>query len=375
MSESILVTGGAGFIGSHLVDELIKEGHAVKVLDNLTPQVHGNDRRVPKYLNSKADFLLGDVSDREDLRHALRGVDVVFHLAAIVGVGQSMYEIHRYVDTNAVGTAMLLDILVNEQHRVRKVIVASSMSVYGEGKYLCPSCGVVYPRLREKEQLARHEWEMHCPQCKRMVSPAPTDEDSPCYPTSIYAYSKRDQEEMSLCIGRAYGIPVAALRYFNVYGPRQALSNPYTGVVAIFSSRLLNNQPPVLYEDGLQSRDYVHVLDVVQANLLAMKSDAADGQVFNVGCGKALTIADIADMLCQKLANGTKPRVTNQFRVGDIRHCSADIRKIQTKLGYAPTFTLERGVDDLVLRLSGGPAVDRFERATHELSNRGLIIS
>jgi dTDP-L-rhamnose 4-epimerase len=298
-------------------------------------------------------------------------VDVIFHQAAVVGVGQSMYEIERYVDANTRGTAVLLDILANGKHRVRKLIVASSMSIYGEGKYHCAQHGEVYPRLRSDEQLAARDWEMHCPICGGPAEPLPTDEEKLSYPTSIYAITKKDQEEMCLAVGRAYGIPTVALRYFNVYGPRQALSNPYTGVAAIFSSRLLNGQAPVIFEDGLQSRDFVHVSDIVQANLLAMECQEMDYAAFNVGTGRSLTILAVAEALSQHLGSQYPPEIVHKFRSGDIRHCFADVGCLQ-RVGYQPRVRFEAGVAELVdwVRLQG--ATDQFERARQELVMRGL---
>jgi len=264
----VLVTGGAGFIGSHLVDALVQRGHVVRILDTFDPQVHGSMRS--DYLNPNAEYLEGDVRDRAMLRRALRGIDVVFHEAAAVGVGQSMYEIERYVSANALGTATLLDVIVNDRAPITKLIVASSMSIYGEGQYRCAACGTVYPALRSDEQLKGRQWEMACPRCHLSATPDLTPEDKPLMPTSVYAVSKRDQEELCLSVGRSYRIPTVALRYFNVYGTRQALSNPYTGVCAIFSARIKNGNPPMIFEDGRQSRDFTHVSDIVAANLLAM---------------------------------------------------------------------------------------------------------
>ena len=398
MSERVLVTGGAGFIGSHLADALLAQSHQVRVFDNLEPQVHGGLReqgKWPDYCNPDAEYILGDVRDRETLRKVMQGVDVIFHQAAVVGVGQSMYEIERYVDANTRGTAVLLDILANDasiRSRVRQLIVASSMSIYGEGKYECPIHGVVHPKLRPSKQLADRDWEMRCPvgddrrwtmddglsYCGLPLKPLPTDEDKPLYSRSIYAISKKDQEEMCLMVGRAYGIPTMALRYFNVYGSRQALSNPYTGVAAIFSSRLLNGKPPVIFEDGLQSRDFVHVSDIVQANLLGMERDEADYGVFNVGTGRALTILDVTEALIEHLTttdDGDKltPDIAGQFRAGDIRHCFADISRIQA-LGYRPKVRFEDGVAELVDWVRSQTAVDGFEQARAELASRGLAM-
>jgi dTDP-L-rhamnose 4-epimerase len=270
-------------------------------------------------VNPHAEFIQGDVRDREALARALAGVDVVFHLAAAVGVGQSMYQIQYYTDVNTLGGATLLDLMANTSHRVRKMIVASSMSIYGEGKYECPDCGIVFPKLRGEAQLKAHDWEMKCPTCGRDVLPLPTDEDKPLYPTSIYAITKRDHEEMFLNTGRAYGIPAVALRFFNTYGPRQALSNPYTGVMAIFSGRLLNRQSPVLYEDGLQSRDFTHVSDIVQGLVLVMDRPQADYQVINLGTGVPTTVNQVAELLAQYLTGGeVQPVIMHQFRAGDI---------------------------------------------------------
>lgn len=370
--SKVLVTGGAGFIGSHIVDALIERGHQVRVFDKLVPQVHGENVVQPAYLHPEADFIRGDVCDRDALRQALQGIEIVFHDAAEVGVGQSMYEIEKYVEANTYGTSILLDLLVNDKHSVRKVIVASSMSVYGEGTYRCADCGSVYPQLRSSEQLAARDWEMHCPQCGATVEPVATSEEKPPYPTSIYAISKMDQELMCLNVGRAYNIPTVALRYFNTYGPRQALSNPYTGVAAIFSSRLLNSNPPLIFEDGLQSRDFTHVSDIVQANLLAMENKAADFQVFNVGTGRSLTILDVAHVLAQGLGVEIKPEIVAQFRAGDIRHCYADISKARKLLGFEPRIRFEDGMADLVNWVRQQESVDRVEQARAELDERGL---
>src|ERR1041385_1836110 len=341
LAKNVLVTGGCGFVGSHLVDALLANGHNVRVLDNLDPQVHGD--KVPDYLHPDAELIRGDIQDSAAVAKALRGIDVVFHLAAVVGVGQSMYEISRYVETNTYGTAVLLQAILNQQCKVQKLVIASSMSIYGEGKYFCDKCGIVPPPLRpaqqlqEKQnifanrwgfvppplrpaqQLQEKQWEMVCSQCGRELKPIPTDEIKPLQCSSIYALSKKDQEEMSLLFGRTYNLPVVALRYFNIYGPRQALSNPYTGVAAIFASRLLNRRPPLIFEDGMQMRDFVSVHDIVRANLLAMQSDAAEGQVFNIGSGQPVNICQVAEALAGALANQSEPPITGQAPGGEIR--------------------------------------------------------
>jgi dTDP-L-rhamnose 4-epimerase len=279
----------------------------------------------------------------------------------------------KYVDVNSLGGAVLLDILINEKHNVRKVVVASSMSIYGEGQYSCSECGVVYPKLRSEKQLELRQWEMKCPNCTRTVKPMPTSEAKPLYPTSIYAITKRDHEEMFLTIGRAYQIPTVALRYFNIYGSRQALSNPYTGVAAIFSSRLLNGNPPVVFEDGQQSRDFIHVSDIVQANMLAMEKDQANYEVFNVGTGRSMTILEIGELLKSKLAPELELGILSQFRIGDIRHCFADIQKLRSRLGFEPKVTFEEGLHELVNWVKTAKALDKVEVATEELVERNLV--
>jgi dTDP-L-rhamnose 4-epimerase len=375
MAEHILVTGGAGFIGSFLVDALLERGHSVRIYDALVPQVHGDEQAVPDYLNPEAEFIKGDVRDRDALGRALRGIDVVYHLAAAVGVGQSMYEIQYYTDVNTLGGAVLLDLVANTEHSVRKMIVASSMSIYGEGQYRCQEHGAVYPRLRSEEQLKARDWEMKCPHCGRDVEPVPTDENKPLYPTSIYAITKRDHEEMFLSTGVAYGIPAVALRFFNTYGPRQALSNPYTGVMAIFSGRLLNDQPPVIYEDGEQARDFIHVSDIVQGLLLAMERPEADNEVFNLGTGVPTSIGHVARLLSQHLTDGrVEPQILNRFRAGDIRTCYADLSKARDLLGFEPRVPLEEGLDDLLAWVKQQQAEDHFSQVEKELADKALVV-
>ena len=368
-SRRILVTGGAGFIGSHLVDALVSAGHRVRVLDLLEPQVH--DVRPPPYLNPQAEYQWGDVRDREVVRAALQGIEVVFHEAALVGIGQSMYQIERYVSMNTVGTAVLLEAIVNDRLPIKKLIVASSMSLYGEGQYVCSRCGPIAPALRPIEQLKAHHWELRCSQCSQAARPHPTPETKLLVPTSVYAISKRDQEELCLAVGRSYGIPAVALRYFNVYGPRQALSNPYTGVCAIFSARLKNRHRPLVFEDGLQTRDFIHVRDVVQANLLVMADTRAEDQIYNVGTGTATAIRDISRVLAQLYDVAMEPDVTSKYRAGDIRHCYADVTKLRA-LGFQPSVILENGLRDLVTWGREVNADDQVERAATELEIRGL---
>ncbi|HYE64809.1 MAG TPA: NAD-dependent epimerase/dehydratase family protein [Pyrinomonadaceae bacterium] len=368
---NVLVTGGAGFIGSHLADALVRRGHRVRVLDLLVPQVHSDDR--PRHLPPEAELIRGDVCDAELVRLALEDVDVVYHKAAEVGVGQSMYEIRRYVRANDLGTSVLLEELAQRRARIRKLVVASSMSIYGEGAYVCAGCGVVCPQLRPVAQLLARRWEVECPKCSAALSPVPTAEDKPLFPTSVYAITKQNQEQLCLVAGRAYGIPTVALRYFNVYGPRQALSNPYTGVCAIFSSRLLNDQRPMIFEDGEQTRDFVHVSDIVQANLLALETDRADYQALNIGTGIPTSVRQVARLLAQGLGKDLEPEIVGKYREGDVRHCVADISRARRLLGYEPQVRLEQGVPELLDWVRQQRATDQVARATAELETRQLV--
>lgn len=368
---NILVTGGAGFIGSHLVDALIERGHHVRILDSLVSQVH--ESGPPEHLNSAAEFFQGDVNNAGLVADALDGIEIVFHEAAEVGVGQSMYEINRYVRANDLGTAVLLEHVIKRRNQIKKLIVASSMSIYGEGAYNCEGCGLVYPHLREDQQLLQRHWEMECPSCKSPLSPTGTKEDKPLFPTSVYAITKQDQEQFCLVVGRAYGIPTVALRYFNVYGPRQAPSNPYTGVCAIFSSRLLNDQPPLIFEDGEQTRDFVHVSDIVQANLLALESDKANYLPINVGTGVATSIRKITNLLSEGLGKPVPPEIVGKYREGDIRHCVADISRARDLLGYEPRVSLRDGIPEWLNWVREQSPKDGVLKATNELEERQLV--
>jgi dTDP-L-rhamnose 4-epimerase len=368
----VLVTGGAGFIGSHLVDRLLAGGDDVRVLDSLHPQVHDG---APAYLSGEADFFEADVRDRDAVRRALEGVDAVVHLAAAVGVGQSMYEIERYTSVNAIGAAVLLETMTEVRDEIRKVVVASSMSIYGEGAYRCSGEGLdVAPDPRPDDQLAARDWEPRCPSCSSELEPLPTPETKPLKPASIYAIGKRDHEEMFLVWGRAYRVPVTALRFFNVYGPRQALSNPYTGVAAIFASRLLNGRAPVVFEDGRQSRDFVHVRDAVTATLAAIKPGRADGAALNVGTGRPVTVVDVARLLAAHLGVPVEPEIRNVFRAGDIRHCVADVRRARELLGFEAQVPFASGTSELAAWLADQEADDRVSDATEALAARGLTV-
>jgi dTDP-L-rhamnose 4-epimerase len=365
----VLITGGAGFIGSHLADELLEHGHAVRVIDALIPQVHGMGGRRPSYLVPEVELVKGDVRDPDAVRRALRGIDVVYHLAARVGVGQSMYGVVEYTSVNNVGTAMLLEALIAQP--IQRLVVASSMSVYGEGLYR-DQHGQIHDRVRRSpEQLACNDWEPRAADGSELV-PMPTPETKSPALASVYALSKYDQERMCLLVGAAHRIPTVALRLFNVYGPRQALSNPYTGVLAIFAARYLHGKPPLIVEDGRQRRDFVHVRDITAACRLALEVDAAAGSVFNLGSGEALTIRAIAERMAEALGTSIEPQITGQHRTGDIRHCVADIGLARRVLGYQPRIDLGTGLDELAGWLATQPAADRTADGRPELARRRL---
>jgi dTDP-L-rhamnose 4-epimerase len=371
MNKQILITGGAGFVGSHLADGLLSAGHAVRILDDLTPQVHPAGR--PDYLSQNVELMVGDVRDPNRLKEALAGVDVVYHFAATVGVGQSMYEIARYMSVNTQGTAELLQAILDSKKPPEKIVVASSMSIYGEGRYMCSACGrQAAPPVRSTEQLKSGEWELHCDACHAVLRPLPTDETKPSEINSMYALSKRDQEELCLIYGRTYGLPVTALRFFNIYGTRQALSNPYTGVAAIFAARMLNNQAPLVFEDGEQMRDFVSVHDIVRANMLAMERVESNGEVINIGCGKPISIRKVAEILAKSLGKDLQPVITEKYRAGDIRHCYADLTKARHLLGYEPQVSYEEGFRELAEWLGGQQADDKADTMLRELSAYGL---
>jgi len=366
----VLITGGAGFIGSHTSDLLLEAGYQVRLVDNLTPQVHGPSRQPPVYLNPEAELTVGDVTDHAALDRALRGVDLVLHLASTVGVGQSMYDMVSYVRNNEVGTATLLEALAKRP--VARLVVASSMSIYGEGLCRDDSKRLVYPAERSTQQLRSARWELEDAN-GQALTPVPTPESKPPSLSSVYALNKYAQERLCLMVGKSYGIPTAALRFFNVYGPRQALSNPYTGVLAIFAARLLNGRSPMVFEDGQQRRDFVHVLDVANACRLALESKI-DGEVLNVGSGQSRSILSIANDLAEVMGRrDLKPHITGKYRAGDIRHCFADIEKSRSILSFAPRVEFTRGLKELAEYLAGQIADDHVERATEELASRGLV--
>ncbi|MFL5070916.1 MAG: NAD-dependent epimerase/dehydratase family protein [Xanthobacteraceae bacterium] len=370
MTTRILVTGGAGFIGSHVTDLLLSTGYSVRLLDNLSPQVHANGD-TPDYLDREAELIVGDVRDVDRVERALAGVDAVIHLASSVGVGQSMYEIAAYTAVNDLGTAVLMQALA--RHPVQRLVCASSMSIYGEGLAQNHSGELVAPKERASEQLRRGDWELQDAD-GTPLTPLPTPESKQPSLSSVYALNKYTQERLSLIVGKAYGIPTVALRFFNVYGPRQALSNPYTGVLAIFAARLLNGRPPLVFEDGRQKRDFVHVQDVARACLQALRTERGIGHAFNIGSGESRTVLSIAADLAQVMGRPEiTPHVTGKYRAGDIRHCFADIHRSQAELGFAPQVPFRDGLQELAGWLSSQVAEDRVEHATAELESRGLV--
>ncbi len=378
MSKNVLVTGGAGFIGSHLVDALIQRGCAVRVLDNLERQVHGDlaERGAwPTYCNPNAEYLLGDVRDPALLEQALENIQIVYHCAAATGVGQSMYQIAKYAAVNIQGTANLLDFLAAHPAQVEKIILSSSRAVYGEGLYRCQVHGEVSPTVRSAGALNRKAWEITCPLCNGPLTPLPTPESKSLAPGSIYAVSKQSQEQLALCFGAAYQIPVVILRFFNVYGPRQALSNPYTGILSTFIQRLFNQLPPQVYEDGKMSRDFVHVADVVNACQLALKLPQSG--LFNIGSGEFTTILELAQTMCELLYFGQPPEVIGVARVGDIRHCSASLSHAAEILGYSPRVALKAGLAEVIDHAKQESMqrtlADRSAIARDELKQSGLL--
>lgn len=373
--EKVLVTGGAGFVGSHTVDLLVEKGYDVTVLDSLVPQVHGGKK--PDYLNKDVEYHFDDISKlgTDGLKKLLSNSEAIVHLAAAVGVGQSMYRIRDYVSTNTLGTAIVLESLVRAGNNIKKVVVASSMSVYGEGKYFCERCGETrYPGLRRKADLEGKVWEPLCGVCGSSLRHNPTDEDKPLNPTSVYAATKRHQEELCLLVCETYGIPVVALRYFNIYGPRQALGNPYTGVAAIFSNRILNGKSPFIFEDGNQLRDFVYVKDVAMANVLSLERSSADYRATNIGTGSPTSINEIADTLVELYGSHVEKQVSGRYRKGDIRHCYADVKRAKGLLGFDASYTLREGLSELIpwAKEHDWGAADVFEKSLTDLEERSL---
>jgi dTDP-L-rhamnose 4-epimerase len=370
--KKVLVTGGAGFIGSFIVDALLERGYEVTVFDNLEPQVHNGQS--PKYLNPNAPFISGDIRDYDALKAAVKGAEAIFHQAAMVGVGQSMFQVRKYVDVNSGGTGNLLDILANEPHSVQKLIVASSMSIYGEGLYQTKDGRVVEAGERSEADLAKKRWECYDPKTGEALKPQPTPESKEPRSSSIYAITKKNQEEQVMVFGKAHQLPVVALRYFNTYGPRQSLNNPYTGVAAIFLNRLKCDQPMLIFEDGEQQRDFVSVHDIARANLLALEKKEADYEVFNVGSGQPISINALAGVIMKECGKQVPKDVVDKYRKGDIRHCYADITKIRKRLGYEPKVSMAEGMRELIAASEKEACEEKADFRMDYLAKRKLVI-
>lgn len=370
---NILITGGAGFIGSHTADALLAHGHRVRVLDLLDPQIHGGQNKFPAYLDPRIECIQGDVRSVKDLGRALEDIDAVYHFAALTGVGQSMYDIRNYVDINCNGTATLIETIVKTKKQLKRLILSSSRAVYGEGTHFCSEHGLQYPQPRSREKMEAGSFDVFCPHCQKPLQSRPTAEDRPYYPMSVYAWSKKHQEDYCLYAAKTYGLSLTILRYFNVYGQRQSLQNPYTGVVSIFFSRFAAGQPVYLYEHGKPGRDFVHVSDVAQANVLALENDTPPGSCFNVGMGEEQTIQQIAEALAA--ASGVKPQFEDrgEFRVGDIRSCYADLSRSRSILGYEPRINLIEGMKQFASWARGEKSVDLYQKTVDELTRYGLF--
>jgi len=374
--QNILVAGGAGFIGSNLALKLIEKGYVVTVLDNLSTQVHGTRRDSPLYrsIKGRVRFINGDVRHRSDWIKALEGQNIVVHLAAETGTGQSMYEIEKYIDVNVRGTAILLDILANETHNVNKVVVASSRAIYGEGKYKCRKHDVVYPFERQDRYMSKGDFEPKCPVCHETAAMLPTDEESKLHPSSVYGITKQNQEQMVMNICGSLGIPAVSLRYQNVFGPGQSLLNPYTGILSIFSTRMMNNNEINVFEDGFESRDFIYIDDVIRATILAIEKNEADGEVFNVGSGVATTVLEIAKVLKELYCSDVDISVTGDYRLGDIRHNVADLRKVEMKLAFTPGVEFKEGIQRFAEWVGTQDIhVDFYEKSITEMKTRGLL--
>jgi len=363
-----LVTGGAGLIGSHVADLLVREGWEVRVLDNLEPQTHRRGR--PSWINDRAEFIEGDLRDRETISAALDKIDIVFHQAAYGGY---MPEIAKYVHVNSLGTAQMLEVICEKNLPVRKIVVASSQAVYSEGAAECPEHGMVFPSVRPVEQLRKGDWEVHCPLCSAITRSVPTPENAPVGGETVYGLTKVDQEKLVLLWGKQTGIPTVALRYSCTYGPRQSIFNPYTGVIAIFCTRLLNNLAPVLYEDGEQTRDFSFVEDIARANLLAAETDKLDGSPVNVGSGTGTPIRQIAEQLSSALKIDIAPEVNGEFRPGEMRHLTSDTTRVHA-IGYRPDVDLADGIARYIDWIRSQSDIrDYFSEAAEILRNKGIV--
>ena len=374
--KNILSSGWAGFIGSNLTKKLVSKGYNITILDNLSKQIHGKDQKSELYNSIKeiSTFILGDVCNEEDWKKSLKGQDAVIHLAAETGTGQSMYEISRYNDVNILGTSHLLDFLANNKNSVKKLIIASSRSIYGEGKYKCENHGVVYPNDRIVSNMMKGKFDLFCDACGSELNLMPTDENSKIHPSSIYGITKQQQEQMTLLMGKSLGIPAVALRYQNVYGPGQSLSNPYTGILSIFSTRMLNGNDIDIYEDGEESRDFVFIDDAVEAAILALEKEEANHQIFNVGSGDTTSVSQVANSLKKLYDSNVNISIGGSFRLGDIRHNYADLNKIKNLLGFTAKFDFQTGISRFADWVKTQEVKeDKYEQSLNELKNKGLI--
>lgn len=375
---NILITGGAGFIGSNLALKLIDAGHTVTVLDNLSPQIHGMmpEQSSPLYLGikDKVRFVKGSVENEEDWKRVLPGQDAIVHLAAETGTGQSMYQIKRYTDVNIGGTALMLDLLANEKHSVTKVVVASSRSIYGEGKYRSAALGIIYPGSRKDEDMQAGIFDLLCPETGEPLTLLATDEESKIHPSSVYGITKQNQEQMVLTVCGSLGIGATALRYQNVYGPGQSLSNPYTGILSIFSTRIKNNNGISIFEDGQESRDFIYIDDVVAATFLALTKDEANGEVFGIGSGVATSVLTVAQTLIKNYGVDVPVTITGAFRKGDIRHNYADLNKARRVLGFSPTVSFVDGIGQFSRWVDLQEVQrDSYDESIAEMKKRGLF--
>lgn len=377
MKKKILITGGAGFIGSNLALKLIKKGYSVTVFDNLSPQIHGEnpEDNSPLFLSikDKITFYKGDVTSREDWVNTIIDHDVIVHLAAETGTGQSMYEIQKYVDVNINGTAILLDILANQPHQVKKIVVASSRSIYGEGKYRTVGNEIVYPKHRTPQFMDNGDFDVKYGDSSDELELLPTDEESKIHPSSVYGITKQNQEQMIMTVCPTLGIAPVAFRYQNVYGPGQSLKNPYTGILSIFSTQIKNGNGINIFEDGKETRDFVYIEDVVDATILGIENTAADGEVFNVGTGVPTDVISVANGLIKNYGIDTTISVTGNYRIGDIRHNYADLSKIRSKLGFEPKYSFDQGLKNFTEWVATQEIEDdNYAKSIEEMKSRGL---
>lgn len=374
--KRVLITGGAGFIGSNLALKLLNKGYEVTVIDNLNKQIHGEDPEESYTYNlikGKVDFINGDVNHTQDWIKALDDVNIVVHLAAETGTGQSMYEINKYIDTNIGGTSKLLEILTNEKHKVEKLIVAASRAVYGEGKFECKEHGIVYPKARLEEDMSKGDFEVKCPICKNIVSMLPTDEESALHPTSVYGFTKQAQEQLCMIVGQSIKLPVVAFRFQNVYGPGQSLKNPYTGILSIFSTRIKNSNDISIFEDGYETRDFVYIDDVTDAIILGIENDSANFNVFNVGSGEKIDVLTVANTLKEKYGTNIQINITGNYRLGDIRHNLGDLSFIKEKLNYEPKVSFKEGISNFVDWVEKQEIEsDNYDKSIQEMKEKGL---